>query len=385
VIPPAPWPAPARGWLPAGLRALGRRQPPPPPPAGLDWAALLDAAEAQDLLPALARLVAAVPAPGVPAAARARLAAAAAAARARHLVMTAELGRVLRRCRAEGLAVLVLKGPALAETIYPEPTLRPFADLDLLVRPADRLRMDALLRDLGHCRLADEHSWDFDIAFDGATLYEAPAGVRVDLHWRLLTDPRFACAPAEPQAVWERAAPLAVAGEPALGLGREDLVLHLAAHLAVHHSLAGWLRYWDLALVLERAGADLDWPALLARAARWRVRRALYFALRGAHAAFEAPVPPAVLRALRPTGPRAALLAALVRRLPGARLERLEYLVTPLLVDRGRDLPGTLARALWPPVDWLRARYGLAGASRLTLYLRHVRRLGVVMGAGHAR
>lgn len=380
MIPARPARAADRAWLLAGLRALGRRQPPRLPPGGVDWHAEIDAADTEDLLPALASILAAGRWAGVPAGARDRLIHGAAASRARHLVMTAELGRVLRRCRAEGLPVMVLKGPALAETVYPDPTLRPFSDLDLLVRPADRLRMDAVLRDLGHRRVADEHSWDFDIAYDGATLYEAPVSVRVDLHWSLLTEPRFVCNRAEQAAVWERAVPLTVAGEPALGLGREDLVLYLATHLAVHHALAGLLRYWDLALILEHSQGELDWDALLARAARWRVRRALFFVLRGVGSAFGSSVPPPVLAALRPAGPRAALLAAMVRAGDRGRLERLEYLVTLLLVDRARDLYGALRQALWPPADWLRARYGLAAGSRVALYLTHVRRLGGVIG-----
>jgi hypothetical protein len=371
--------APARAWLLACLRAIGRRQTPPRPPADVDWDAAIAAAAAEDLVPAVAHALAARQWPGVPDGARDRLTQGLSASRARHLVMTAELGRVLRRCRAERLEVIVLKGPALAETVYPDPGLRPFSDLDLLVRPADRLRMDAVLRDLGHRRVADEHSWDFDIAFDGATVYEAPAGVRVDLHWSLLTEPRFACNRGELQAVWERSAPITVAGEPALGLGREDLVLHLATHLAVHHTLAGWLRHWDLALVLERAGGDLDWDALLARAARWRVRHALFFVLLGVRSAFGTPVPASALAALRPAGPRAALLAALVRAVDARRLERLEYLVTLLLVDRGRDVCGALRQALWPPADWMRARYRLAAGSRSALYLTHARRLGGVL------
>jgi hypothetical protein len=375
-------PAPARAWLLAGLRALGRRRSVPSPPPDLDWRATSAAADAEDLLPALAHLAAALPDSVVPAAARARLIGEARAARARHLVMTTELGRLLRGCRAAGLPVIVLKGPALAETVYPEPALRPFSDLDLLVRPADRLAMDALLRDLGLRRLADEHTWEFDIAWDGATLYEAPAGVRVDLHWSLLTEPRFAWSPGEQADVWGRAVPLTVAGERGLQLGREDLVLHLATHLAVHHSLASTLRYWDVALVLERAGADLDWEALLARAARWRVQRALFFVLRGAHARFDAPVPPAVLAALRPRGPRAVALAGLLRAVAPARLERLEYLVTLLLADRGRDLAGALRQALWPPADWMQARYGLDTGSRPALYVTHVRRLGACLRWG---
>ena len=374
-LPPA-----ARGWVLACLRAIGAQAVPPVPPAGLPWQAVLDAAEAQDLIPALASAVAALPGPTVPAGIRGRLARGAAAAGTRHLVMTAELGRVLRRCRAERLDVIVLKGPALAETVYPTPVLRPFSDLDLLVRPADRLRMDAVLRDLGHRRVADEHSWEFDVAWDGATVYETPAGVRVDLHWMLITEPRFACGQDAQQAVWQRAAPLAVAGEAALGLHHEDLLLHLATHLAVHHTLVGLLRGWDIALLLDRCGDALDWDAVLARAAAWRVRQALFFVLRGVRATFGAPVPTAVLAALRPRSPRAVLLAALLGTLDAGRLARLEHLVPLLLVDRGRDLAGALRRVLCPPTDWLRARYGRTTGSRPTLYLAHVRRLSGVLG-----
>src|SRR2546425_4894857 len=35
------------------------------------------------------------------------------------------------------------------------------------------------------------HSFQFDIAFDRATLYEAPSGIHVYLHWGLVSDPRY--------------------------------------------------------------------------------------------------------------------------------------------------------------------------------------------------
>ncbi len=372
-----------RAWLVGCLHALGTRRPSPSPPADLDWPAVVDAADAEDVLPALAHALAGAGWSGVPPSARRRLTDELAASRARHLLMTRELGRVLRRCAADGLEVIVLKGPVLADSVYPDPALRPFSDLDLLVRPADRLRADALLRELGHRRVADEHSWDFDIAYDGATVYETPGGVRIDLHWSLLTEPRFVWNAGEAE-IWERSVALTVAGEAARGLGREDLVLYLAAHLAVHHTLAGPLRYWDVALLLERWGGDVDWPVLLVRAARWRVRRALFFVLLGARSRFDAPVPPAVMASLRPAGPRARLLAAIVRRSDDGRLLRLEHLVTLLLVDRGRDLVGTLRHALWPSAGWMRARYGIDAVSLPALYRAHARRLGGVVGGAAA-
>ena len=45
--------------------------------------------------------------------------------------------------------MIPLKGPALAEALYPDPGLRPFTDLDLLVRREDAARAVALLGEVG--------------------------------------------------------------------------------------------------------------------------------------------------------------------------------------------------------------------------------------------
>ena len=365
---------PERGWLVACLRALGRREPPPLPPPGLDWDALLADADTEDLLPALA---AAVPATA-PLPARRRLTEALAAGRARHLVMTRALAPVLARFEADGIPAMVLKGPALADTVYPDPAWRPFADLDVLVRREDRRRADEALLALGHRRVADGHTWEFDMDYDGATLYASPDGVHVDLHWALVTEPRYAWSGESEAALWQRAVPLTVAGRGVRGLAREDLVLYLATHLAVHHALAGLLRHWDVALLL--ASGPLDWNVLLARAARWRVRRPLYFVLRTVERAFGPLVPTGVLTALAPRGPRAALLGVLLEDAGAERRVRLEYAVTLLMMDRGRDVLGAVREALLPPADWLRARYGPGAASRGALYWAHARRLGGVLG-----
>jgi len=367
-----------RRWLVVCLRALGKGHPPPALPPTLDWPRLLELAEAESLRPALAHAVERLD--GVPADVRRQLALDLAAGAGRHLMMTRELAALLQHCARHGLDVIVLKGPVLAERVYPQPALRPFSDLDLLVRAVDRFRADAVLRAYGLSRVADDHSWEFDLAWDGATLYEAPSGVRIDLHWALLTEPRFAWSPDE-SGLWERSVPIMVMDTMGRGLGREDHLLYLAAHLAVHHALTGLLHVWDVALLLERELHALDWEIVVARAASWRVRHALYFVLRAARHAFAAPVPASALSVLRPGGPRAALLSALMARGDGERLVRLERLVALLLVDRGRDLYGPLRRALLPPASWMRARYDPT-ASRPALYRAHWRRLrGMVGGA----
>jgi putative nucleotidyltransferase-like protein len=300
---------------------------------------------------------------------------------ARHLLLSRELARLLEHFDGERIAVIPLKGPALAEALYPDPALRPCSDLDLLIRRETVERVDDLLLGLGYRRRPDAHSFQFDLGFDRATLYEAPSGIRVDLHWGLVSDARYSWEERESLTVWDRAVPIRVAGQNALGLGPEDLFLYLAVHLAVHHALAGLVWYYDLFLILEERAGPLDWDALVERASRWRTRSALYFALLVLEVLFGSRAPAGVMARLEPRGPRAALMKWLLRHRTPRQLRDLEHLIALLLVDRWHDLPGTLRRALFPAPEWLRARYAdLGSASRFGYYLAHYRRLATIVG-----
>ena len=371
--------SPETRWLLACVQSLNGQDVPSPPVGALDWDVLLASAETEGLAPALGFVLKAKAPEGMPVAVRERLSRHLADSVARQLVLSRELGRLLRRFDGEGLPVIPLKGPALGETLYPDPALRPSSDLDLLIRPETLLPVDGLLRSLGYRRLPDAHSWDFDIAYDRATLYEGPSGVRVDLHWGLLSDPRYAWNEREGLTVWDRAVRIRVAGEAALGLCPEDLLLYLALHLAVHHGLAGLLWYWDLSLVIDRWGGTLDWRAVIERASRWRVRAALYFALLGLELFFGTAAPASVMARIKPRGPRAAAIEWLLRRRGAQRRSQLEHLIALLLADRGRDLLAPLRYVLCPPPAWVRARYEGTGSSLLAQYLAHYRRAGEVM------
>jgi hypothetical protein len=345
----------------------------------LDWDRALQTAEAESLAPAVAFAFRGAHHERVPSAVHARLRRHFVEATARHLVLTGELARLLKSFACDDVPVMPLKGPVLAENFYPDAALRPFTDLDLLTRREHVERVDDLLRRLGYRRIADDHSFDFDVAYDRATLYRSPSGVHVDLHWSLLSEPRYSWNESEAQRVWDRAVPIQVAGEEALSLCPEDLFLYLCVHLAVHHSLAGLLWYYDLFLILERWGDRIDWEAVRARASRWHVRAAAYFALRELARLFDARIPAEVIADLRPRGPRAAVMTWLLRHREDAQRRAAEHVIGLLLVDRGRDVFGTLRRIVVPRPDWMAARYEDAGGSRVRQYAAHYRRIGEVM------
>lgn len=69
---------------------------------------------------------------------------------ARHIKLQADLQAILGLFAQHQLAVMPLKGSILATRFYPDAALRPMADLDILLQPADFETAAALLAQLGY-------------------------------------------------------------------------------------------------------------------------------------------------------------------------------------------------------------------------------------------
>jgi hypothetical protein len=283
---------------------------------------------------------------------------------ARQARLTALLRAVLPGLASRGVPVIVLKGAVLAERYYRRAADRPMRDVDLLVRREHVPTVLSVARDAGLERYADAHSLAFDLRFGGAlVLTRDPDDDRrpsLDLHWDLFDDwrPRRHVERWHDDA-WARAEPTEIAGHPALALCREDMFLHLAAHLANHHAFGGLLWHCDLALMLGRDAESLDWDRLLADAGALGLRRTLALIFDAVEATLGVTPPPRVRRVL----PRHAPRLDAARRLVLPRVRRLEamahlgHMVALLLMDRARDCARALAGAVVPSPGWVESRY----------------------------
>ena len=343
----------------------------------LDWGWILRRAQGERLAPLLYALFRTLPSP-VPILDRLRTAWVA-GTRA-HLLGVEQLRVILSAFEREGLPAIPLKGPVLGEALYRDPALRPFTDLDLLIHRADLPRALQLLSSLGYRHLAAGRPLEFELAYAGAACFVStsrePAELPLDLHWELLTHPGVAPARVvDSREFWDRGVKVEGWSRPTLTLCPEDLLIYLALHWAVHHAFAGLIWKLDLALLLRRHGGTLDWDAIAERAHRWRVRGALYFALREVQEHFGVEVPPSLVARIRPRGLRRSALDWLRHR-RHEQLERLDYLIPFLLLDGGFDPLWLLATGAVPPAGWVRSRYG--GRSLLRAYLAHYGRLGKI-------
>ena len=278
-------------------------------------------------------------------------------------VRTQILAEVLDCYQAEGIAVLLLKGAALAHLIYPMPALRPMRDIDLLVHPADAHRAQALLGTAGfdlpptptHQMPADHHH----LASVSRTLHGVPVSLEVhqalDLHAGGRNPWTFADLAPAAQAV-------VVAGRTAQTLGREAMLWHVYRH-AFGESLTGqalrliWVA--DLVTMVEAWVDTLDWARLR------RAYPALYRML-------------PLLHALTPWSPRVqARLAGPFPDQPPPRLHFVGWPRVTIAAQRPKGVRGILRDTVFPAGWWLRTTYGEDASRRgyLRAWRAHQRRL----------
>jgi hypothetical protein len=314
--------------------------------------------------------------------------------------LDAELERIVPALRAEGIPVMLLKGAALARSVYPSPALRPMDDLDVLIPGSQVAQAVARLEALGYRPRPDpagysarfvqqflgEQMWSRTAAEPGCgqdppgqgAFPAAAAGQQllVDVHWRLLTVEWYRhTARLDVDALWAAARPLDRDGVAAWQLSPEDTLIHLCLHAAIQHAYV-WpaLSYVDVDRVVRASDPAVDWELLQRRSAAFRVSLPVYFGLRFAQQYLGTPLPARLLADLAPS--RCRVYA--IQRITGADRQpvfarrsigrRAKYLVQVLLVERCRDLVSMLFQVFFPGREWLIARYELKGAPQVALY-----------------
>ena len=144
-----------------------------------------------------------------------------------------------------GVEPLVLKGGDVRHRLYDDPVTRPMGDLDVLISPADLLKVRGLLKRWGYIiapRDADRTP-GFNARFLWEEAYRSP-GLVVDLHWEIRKMGAFYRLPNGPLRA--RALARDVDGTAMLVLCPEHLLMNLSLNALEELEEAGILKILDL-------------------------------------------------------------------------------------------------------------------------------------------
>jgi hypothetical protein len=265
------------------------------------------------------------------------------------------------------IPVVLLKGAALAATVYPDPSLRPMCDLDLLVPPeriddaVGRLRAEGyedpgpdLMHNLSRATHHHVH------------LRGGPSDRRhVELHWTLAGGEGQRHGP-DMGWFWDEIesfdsdlldAGLAPSSLPLFVLTPTAQLLHVAAHLMLQHGGASSRLVWfyDVHRLVEQESGRIDWTELAGRARQFHWSAALAAALERARDWFGTTVPRGVVDEL--AGSDDGQSAWLVRRRAGPLQTRATGMIAKAVSldwpTRVRYLRGMVL----PSPAFVRARY----------------------------
>lgn len=291
-----------------------------------------------------------------------------------NLLYYRELRLLTSALQSENIPVILLKGIYLADAVYENIGLRQMNDIDLMVHPADLARVFETLEGMGY---STAHPVSTDLALKTSkhlpTMLK-PGRAGFEIHWNI-TPPGKSYTIGH-GGLWDRAAPVRVAGCDALALAPEDLLLHLCIHTSYQHQFAFGLRPTvDIAETIGRFETVLDWEAVAARAIDYGWQRGVYLALRLTTELAGTEVPGAIMAKLRPADmPEIVLESARAQILTDARFAATMpvFLARILKAGRLRDKLRIFRERVFLPRPMMAAHYSIpAGSAKVYLCYPH--------------
>jgi hypothetical protein len=233
----------------------------------------------------------------------------------------AELSAILTLLNDADVPVVVLKGPVLGQTVYPEASLRPYGDVDMLIHERDLVLVSRMLIARGYEEKNGAHDHGGERLHECHGVFQRiftnqSSGQIVEVHCDHL---QIGLEPVGMDEIWAKSIPIRLGRGHARALEPHDLFVQLCVHLQRHgYERLIWFKDLDL---IVRAGS-VDWSEVESRAIAQGCLASVAYTLR---------LLPEVLGTPLPEGARAlsnrqgSMSRALYRRMwPAERVRALE-------------------------------------------------------------
>lgn len=304
-----------------------------------------------------------------PAAVRQQLEEAYLATAHRNLFLFHELEGALAALNEAGVDVLVLKGAALAETLYRNIAVRPLLDFDLLVRREQVAQALKTLDALGYRRVGIEPHTGIALRHENEIHLrkKGQIDVHLELHWSLFDSPHYQ--ERLPMAwFWESATSASVGDHRARILCAEAQLLHLCGHLMLHHRGNELLWLHDIAELLCAYEGRIAWSTVLEKATVCDIVLPLQQIIALVVAEWGAPVPAGVLARLAALTPSAAEAQVFSWLAAEERPVLKRFWADLASMSNWSQRFSYAWRQLFPSRRYMRHRYGISHSFLLPFY-----------------
>lgn len=223
-------------------------------------------------------------------------------------IFAPSVAAALRALNARGIDVILLKGAHFATLVYPDPSHRPMADLDLLVRRENMEAAADALMSIGYEFEMEQTIAEAIVESRHIAPFQKDGAFPIELHCAL-TDTSVAVR-IDIDGLWQRSREIDAFGERARVLSTEDALLYICVHAGIVHKFGekGIRPLLDINAILERE--TIDWNVMMSRAREWRAQPSVYLMLEMARRYGGAQIPEHVLASLKPRRVSRAVIEA---------------------------------------------------------------------------
>ncbi len=288
-----------------------------------------------------------------------------------NMKINSELKRLLQTFQKIGIEVILLKGVALLQQVYPNPIQRRMRDIDFLIRKTDLPKVEAELSKMGY--KADEKDginskWYRKYSIKINYYKSGKTDYKIDVHWGFerYNNPF----PISYEEIWGRSQKIEQNGTTFRLLSAEDMLLHLSMHMVFQHCLRLDTRAWlDIIHIIR---LKPDWDKVILLAGQYKLESIVYVALHIANKLANVEIPQRVLKKLRRSF-RHSLVKKLDNRITGFNIQapRLETWWRLKLIKGWRARIIYLGSILYPSRDELSILENF-NSNSLIAYLIHL-------------
>ncbi len=192
-----------------------------------------------------------------------------------NIVHLENLAQLAKKLSQQKVSLMILKGAALCDTIYPHIGLRTFCDLDILIHKKNIQKVMGVLTQLDYS-ISHTHAQHHFSAYQ-----ESNHSLPLEVHWDLVNE----ASPFQKYAFqlclekfWQDAMSFEFRETEALWLSPEHQLIYLSVHMLKEgYSNRKWLV--DLYYVLKFFRGGIDWNKLFEECEKYQVKRPVYYAL----------------------------------------------------------------------------------------------------------
>lgn len=187
-----------------------------------------------------------------------------------------QLKEIVDQFNKDGVSLIVLKGPALARSVYSDPALRSGSDIDILVQPDQVHKARKAMESIGY--ICNEKYFDVSKKFNNEEVYIHPSKKHykiVEIHWNL-----YVSCDVDIGQFFDHAIQVNYRDLSFEILNPIDALLYNGLHMIMHHdSDVRLIWIYDTALLARSLQYPVDWQMLQKKSALYGATRSIQVTL----------------------------------------------------------------------------------------------------------